>query len=44
MIEFGKITGDMDGHYIEVQMRTGEHLYAPIVVMGNRPFVYGGCC
>ena len=35
MIEFGKITGDMDGHYIEVQMRTGEHLYAPLVVMGN---------
>lgn len=35
MIEFGKITGDMDGHYIEVRMRTGEHLYAPIVVMGN---------
>lgn len=35
MIEFGKITGDMEGHYIEVQMRTGEHLYAPIVVSGN---------
>lgn len=35
MIEFGKITGDMEGHYIEVQMRTGEHLYAPMVVMGN---------
>ena len=35
MIEFGKITGDVDGHYIEVQMRTGEHLYAPLVIMGN---------
>lgn len=35
MIEFAKITGDMEGHRIEVQMPTGEHLYAPLLVCGT---------
>ena len=35
MIDFAKITGDIDGHRIEVQMPTGEHLYAPLLVHGN---------
>lgn len=35
MIEFGKITGEMDGHMIQVKMRTGECLYAPLTVIGN---------
>lgn len=35
MIEFAKITGEMDGHRIQVTMRTGESLYAPITVMGT---------
>lgn len=34
MIEFAKITGEMDGTNLQVRMRTGEHLYAPIVVSG----------
>ena len=35
MIEFGKITGDTDNNLIEVRMRTGECLYAPIAVVGT---------
>lgn len=35
MIEFAKITGNVERNYIEVKMRTGESLYAPIVVMGT---------
>lgn len=36
MIEFAKITGELDeNNYLEVQIRTGEHLFAPFVVMGN---------
>lgn len=35
MIEFAKITGEMDGNTIEVTMRTGESLYAPITVIGT---------
>lgn len=35
MIDFAKITGDVDGHRIEVQMPTGEHLYAPLLVIGT---------
>lgn len=35
MIEFAKITGDMEGHKIEVTLRTGESFLAPIVVMGT---------
>lgn len=34
MIEFAKITGEMEGTNLQVRMRTGEHLYAPIVVSG----------
>ena len=34
MMEFAKITGNMDGNFIEVTMRTGESLYAPLVTMG----------
>ena len=30
MIEFGKITGEIDNNLLQVRMRTGEHLYAPI--------------
>lgn len=35
MIEFGKITGEMEGNYMEVRMRTGECLFAPITTVGN---------
>lgn len=34
MIEFGKITGEVEGNLLQVTMRTGESLYAPMVVMG----------
>lgn len=34
MIEFAKITGEMEGTNLQVRIRTGEHLYAPIVVSG----------
>lgn len=35
MIEFGKITGNMEGNLYQVMLREGECLYAPIAVMGN---------
>lgn len=35
MIEFAKITGEMDGNLIQVTMRTGESLFAPIAIMGT---------
>lgn len=35
MIEFGKITGEVDGHMVQVTMRTGESLFAPMVTMGT---------
>lgn len=35
MIEFGKITGEVEGNLIQVKMRTGENLFAPITVMGT---------
>lgn len=35
MIEFGKITGEVENNLLQVQMRTGEHLFAPVVVMGT---------
>lgn len=35
MIEFGKITGDIENNLIEVRLRTGECLYAPVVIMGT---------
>lgn len=35
MIEFAKITGEVDNNLIQVKMRTGESLFAPIIVMGT---------
>lgn len=35
MIEFGKITGEVDNNLLQVKMRTGENLFAPMVVMGT---------
>lgn len=35
MIEFGKITGEVDNNLIQVKMRTGECLFAPITVIGT---------
>lgn len=34
MIEFGKITGEIEGNLIQVTLRTGESLFAPLVVTG----------
>lgn len=34
MIEFAKITGEMEGTNLQVRMRTGECLFAPMVVLG----------
>lgn len=34
MIEFGKITGEVEGNLLQVKLRTGESLFAPIVVIG----------
>lgn len=35
MIEFAKITGEMEGNNLQVQMKTGECLYAPMIIVGN---------
>lgn len=35
MIEFGKITGNVDNNRIQVKLRTGECLYAPMTVVGT---------
>lgn len=35
MIEFGKITGEVDNNLIQVKMRTGECLYAPMTIVGT---------
>lgn len=35
MIEFGKITGEVDNNLIQVRMRTGESLFAPLAVIGT---------
>lgn len=35
MIEFGKITGEVDNNLLQVKMRTGESLFAPMAVMGT---------
>ena len=35
MIEFGKITGEVKDSYIQVRLRTGECLFAPIAVVGT---------
>ena len=35
MIEFAKITGEMEGNRIEVKLPTGEHLYSPIMLNGT---------
>lgn len=32
MIEFAKMTGELDGNLLQVRMKTGECLYAPIAV------------
>lgn len=35
MIEFGKITGEVEGNLMQVKMRTGENLFAPLTVIGT---------
>ena len=35
MIEFGKITGETSDNLLQVRMRTGESLFAPMIVVGN---------
>ena len=35
MIEFAKITGEMEGNNLQVQMKTGECLFAPMIIVGN---------
>lgn len=35
MIEFAKILGEIEGNNLRVRMRTGETLYAPMVVVGT---------
>ena len=35
MIDFAKITGEMEGHRLKIKMPTGESLFAPLLVHGN---------
>ena len=35
MIELAKITGEVEDGNIRVKLRTGEHLYAPLVTLGS---------
>ena len=35
MIEFAKITGEVENQYIQVKMRTGESLFAPFMLVGT---------
>ena len=35
MIEFGKITGEVEGNFIQVKLRTGECLFAPVTIVGT---------
>lgn len=35
MIEFGKITGEIEDGLVQVKMRTGECLFAPLTIVGN---------
>lgn len=35
MIEFGKIIGEVDNNLIQVRLRTGESLFAPLTVIGT---------
>lgn len=35
MIEFGKITGEVENNLMQVTLRTGESLFAPIAVVGT---------
>ena len=35
MIEFAKITGAVENNLIQVRMRTGENLFAPLTVVGT---------
>lgn len=35
MIEFGKITGEVENNLLQVRMREGECLFAPMTIVGN---------
>lgn len=35
MIEFGKITGEVENNLMQVKMRTGESLFAPMAIVGT---------
>lgn len=35
MIEFGKITGNVEDGLVQVRLRTGECVFAPMAVIGN---------
>ena len=35
MIEYAKMTGEVEGNLIQVRMRTGECIFAPMVVVGT---------
>ena len=35
MVEFGKMTGKVDGTRVQVRLRQGEHLYAPLSTVGS---------
>lgn len=35
MIEFAKITGEVEGHRLQVKMPTGESFFSPLLVCGN---------
>ena len=35
MIDFAKITGEVEGHRLEVQMPTGEHIFSPLLLNGT---------
>lgn len=35
MIEFGKITGEVDGNLVQVRLRMGESFFAPMAVVGT---------
>lgn len=35
MIEFGKITGEVEDGLVQVQLRTGECLFAKLTIVGN---------
>lgn len=35
MIEFGQITGEVENNLLQVKLRTGERLFAPMAVIGT---------